>query len=146
MTALGLVLSACTTVTAPFAAGPAEGESTPSGRYIVAVTHLRYSESATDAFNRHAEVLQKLASASPGNVGTSFRGDLGGRDRWTLSVWTDAARMGAFVASPEHIAAIREIVPAAEIVRTVQYRIELDEYPPAWDDALHVLETQGIDR
>ncbi|GAB4564601.1 MAG: hypothetical protein Tsb0020_14940 [Haliangiales bacterium] len=139
-------LTACTTFTAPFESGPAEGEPPPSGAYVVAVTHLRYHQSAADAFNRHADVLQKLARESRGNVVTSFRGDLTGRDRWTMSVWLDEASMGEFVASPEHIAAIRDIVPTAELVRTVQYRLDAAEYPPNWDDSLDILDEWGIDR
>jgi quinol monooxygenase YgiN len=137
-------LSSCT-ISAPLQEGPAQ-EEPASGEYIVAVTHLRFAESASEIFEKHADVLPDLALQAPGNVSVTFRKNLATRDRWTMSTWTDMASMGAFVASPEHIQAIRDVMPGAEIVRTTQTTIPADTYPMSWDEALDLLEAQGIDR
>ena len=143
---IAFVFASGCAIGSPLEDGPAAEEVTPSGQYIVSVTHLRYKDGMGDVTFAHADVLADKIKSAPGNVGHALRRQIVDRDVWTLSIWTDRESLGNFVASPEHLEAIRDVAPTSEIGRTVNFMVDIEDSPPSWDRALSELEKRGIDR
>lgn len=140
-------LLACA-IAQPFAGpGYADGAVTvaPDGPFLVAATQATPAAGEEATFGNHVDAIQATLDAmdvESGLVGYSLRGEIGGRDNWTLTVWTSEAAMLDFVLSDAHTAAMTEAEQIVDIGRFVHWE-ESDPaaIPPDWESVLDRLET-----
>ena len=139
---IALMFVACA-VSRPFEGpGFADGEVTvePEGPFLVAATYARPAKSESDAFHDHVDAIQQsldAMDADSGLVGYSLRGEIAGRDNWTLTVWTTEEAMMAFVLSDVHLDAMADADTVLEAGTFVHWE-ESDpaEIPPDWNRVL----------
>ena len=135
-----LIMSACT-MSLPFdGPGVTDGELTTddAGPFVVAATYARPKPHQSDAFQDHVGAIQELLDtldAESGLVGYSLRGEILGRDNWTLTVWTSEEAMMDFVLSDVHLAAMAEADLIVEDASFTHWE-EPDAVaiPPEWDE------------
>lgn len=141
--AVGLAGTACAAAS-PFE-GPgydrADGVTTAAdGPFVAVVTHTRMAEGARDAFDAHVEAVVDQASDAPGFVGSSLRGEIFGRERWTLTVWETDADLGTFYGSGAHAEAMRDAHDVIDAVYSHRFEVDRAAMPPRWGETLRLLD------
>lgn len=127
--------------------GWADGEMTldHDGPFVVAATYGRTYPGQDDAFGDHVDAIVESLDAmdeESGLVGYALRGEIGGRDNWTVSVWTTEEAMLEFVVSDVHLAAMADVDVILEETAFAHWE-EPDSaaLPPDWDQVRDQLET-----
>jgi quinol monooxygenase YgiN len=114
------------------------------GPFLVAATHGRPAPGQSDAFQDHVRAIVETLDAmdaDSGLVGYSLRGEIGGRDNWTVSVWTSEEAMYDFVVSDVHAAAMAEAdVLMEEGTFTHWEEPDATALPPDWDVVIDELD------
>ncbi|MCB9764276.1 MAG: DUF3291 domain-containing protein [Alphaproteobacteria bacterium] len=146
MSSLIVLLSGCA-LAAPFE-GPGYDMSEgllieADGPLIAVVTHARHAKGKGKEFDAHVDAIVEQLEASPGYVGKSLRGEIGGRDAWTLSVWEDEASVSGFMAQGAHLDAVNASSEITELLRAARFEIAPEEMPPDWGEALDILDEQS---
>ncbi|MEQ1570067.1 MAG: antibiotic biosynthesis monooxygenase [Myxococcota bacterium] len=121
--------------------GYADGELRPDveGPLVAAVTHTRAKRGAKDAFDASIDAIVAQLDTQPGLVGKSLRGELFGRDRWTLTVWESSEDLTTFVTSGAHLEAMGQWEALVDDVYSTSFTSE----SPSWDEALdHLAEVE----
>jgi hypothetical protein len=141
-----LFLSACA-MSLPFEGpGYTDGAMTTddSGPFLVAATYARPKPEQSDAFGDHVDAIQEwldARDAESGLVGYSLRGEILGRDNWTMSVWTSEEAMMDFVLSDVHLAAMSEADLIIEDASFTHWEEEDPAaIPPEWEVVLEKLD------
>jgi heme-degrading monooxygenase HmoA len=137
MRTLPLFLSACTAAS-PFA-GPGwdDGLTTDApGPFIAVATHTRATAGRESTFDLHVDAIKAQLETQPGLVGSSLRGRIPGRERWTLTVWEDEESIVDFVVAGAHAEAMSDYENAIEGIYYATWTVEADELPLDWSDAL----------
>jgi quinol monooxygenase YgiN len=110
------------------------------GPFLVAATHAVPAPGQGDVFDAHVAAIQDTLDgydAESGLIAYSLRGEIGGRDNWTATVWTDEGAMLAFVGSDTHAAAMAEAGTMLEAGTFVTWEVpDASGLPPRWDDIL----------
>lgn len=139
---LALVLGGCS-IAAPFEGpgyDPAQGLVTNAeGPFFAVVTKARIRRGEGQAFNAHVEAIQDSLDGQPGLVGSALRAQLGGRDRWTLTVWEDAESLLQFATGEAHLEAMVDADAITDGVWSASWALQPAEVPPGWDEALERL-------
>ena len=143
---IAMMLFACAVSREFEGPGWSEGELTLDydGPFLVAATHARPAAGQSDAFHDHVDAIQETLDGmdvDSGLVGYSLRGEIGGNDNWTLTVWTSEEAMMGFVVSPVHAAAMANADVLLE-KGTFTHWEEPDAtaLPPEWDRVLDSLD------
>ncbi|MBX2801239.1 MAG: antibiotic biosynthesis monooxygenase [Myxococcales bacterium] len=110
---------------------------------VTVVTHTRLRRGAGRQFDEHLDAIETQLWGQPGFIGFSKRREIGGRERWLLSVWRDEASMTEFVTSGAHLAAMQEADALTEGFRTVSYTLQPWQLPPSWEMAVDELKANG---
>jgi heme-degrading monooxygenase HmoA len=110
------------------------------GPFLAVVTHTAVKPGQDDAFDTHVDAIEAQLEAAPGFVGSSLRGEVFGRERWTLTVWTSEAALGAFYGSGAHARAMQDTAAVVEGVYSAGWELQPEALPPSWDEALEALE------
>lgn len=115
-----------------------------AGPFLVAGTYARPYGDQTDAFDDHVAAIQESLDAmdeESGLIGYSLRGEIGGRDRWTLTVWTSEEAMMDFVVSDVHLAAMSAADVLLEDASFAHWEEpDATALPPEWDLVLDQLD------
>ena len=141
-----LFMSACA-MSLPFEGpGYTDGELTTddSGPFVVAATYARPKPDQSDVFHDHVAAIQGSLDGMDGEsglVGYSLRGEILGRDNWTLTVWTSEEAMMDFVLSDVHLAAMGEADLLVEDASFTHWEEpDAAALPPEWDLVLEKLD------
>ena len=110
------------------------------GPFLAVVTHTAVKPGQDDAFDAHVEAIEAQLEAAPGFVGSSLRGEVFGPERWTLTVWTSEAALGAFYGGGAHARAMQDTTEVVEAVYSAGWELQPESVPPSWDEALEALE------
>jgi hypothetical protein len=125
--------------------GIVDGEVTAEGPFVVSATHAVPAKGQGDAFQSHVGAIQAeldAMDAESGLVGYSLRGELGGDDNWTSTIWTSEEAMLAFVAGEAHSAAMGEGASLLDEGTFVHWEVgDASALPPSWDDIVGRLES-----
>lgn len=131
--------SACTLHSEFIGPGFEEGTyiSKYAGPFLVAVTHARSASGQSAAFGDHVEAIEQQIATSDGLIGYSLRGDIPGRDNWTLSIWESEEDMVEFMTTGAHLAAMGDAGTVLEEGH-FEWWEEADPaaMPPVWSEAL----------
>ena len=109
---------------------------------VVAITYADVAAGQKRAFNDHVEAVVEQTEESPGFVARSLRGEIPGREVWTLTVWEDEESLLAFATSGAHLEAMSEYAALTEVAESRTWTIDASEMPVDWDDALLHLEEE----
>jgi heme-degrading monooxygenase HmoA len=136
---------ACTVSSLFHGPGIAEdGTLDSEGPFVVAATYARPAKGQDAAFQAHVEAITDSLDAmdeSSGLIGYSLRGELGGRDNWTATLWTSEEAMLTFVVGDVHAAAMADAGTVLEEAAFVHWEeADAGALPPDWDDLLERLE------
>jgi quinol monooxygenase YgiN len=101
---------------------------------VVAVTHAILDPANRREFDRQSRLVIDSLPSHPGHIGHSVATRILGNEVWTLTVWTDAASLDAFVSSPVHTQAIRSGLPAVISARFLTTSWPADQVPPPWKE------------
>jgi quinol monooxygenase YgiN len=112
---------------------------TDQDAYVVAVTHVKIRSEWKDLFDEHVGNIEDSLQDQPGLVGYALRAAIPGRDRWTMTVWTDEQALIDFVGGPVHAAAMQDAYKVAESAETAHFTAKAEEIPVPWDDAIAAL-------
>jgi quinol monooxygenase YgiN len=141
-----LMLSFGCALSSPFVGpGFSDGEYTSDheGPFVVAVTYARQARGEGEAFADHVDAIEEQMQRSEGIVGYSLRGDLVGRDNWTMSIWESEPALLAFVTREAHGDAMIEadtVLEDSEFTHWVE--TDPEAMPPTWEQGLDYLEGQ----
>jgi quinol monooxygenase YgiN len=115
-------------------------EIEPGRAYLVLASHLPLKRITSTArfFLAVSAVRRQLADAE-GLVGYTLRAKPLARNYWTLSVWTDAAALQAFVRTPPHLIVMSSLRPSMGPTKFVQWEITAEDALPTWMEALERL-------
>lgn len=136
-------------ISPPFSGpGYQNGEVTVAsdGPYFIAATHLVLPEgdAETEAiFNERMDAINAVLDEQPGLIGYSFRANIGGVDRYTVTVWEAEEDAVAWVNHDVHVDAMSAMAGRAAGGVTTHWTISKDELPPEWDDIKARLGTDG---
>lgn len=113
---------------------------------VVAVTEavLVKDRAQRDEFWRYVDHVEASLPQQPGLLGYAKRIELLGGRAWTMSVWTTAGQLDAFVYDPAHLAAMRTARGALKSFKTTRFEVPAREAPPKWQAALKTLEAAPI--
>ncbi len=115
-----------------------------AGPFVVAVTHAKPAKGKGGAFNDHVDAIEAQLLEMDGFVGYSFRGEIGGRDRWTLTLWESEDALMGFITTGVHIEAMAQ---SGELLEEIHSGVWVEEdpgqLPPTWGEALDFLDEQG---
>jgi|GEM_PF-1412643 len=144
-----LALSGCgLPMAAPFA-GPGfsdeVGVTHPDAEatVVIGLTNAKVAEGQGAAFQAHVDAVVASLDAQDGFIGSSLRSTLDGTEAWTMTAWTDADAMWAFVGSEAHLAAIADADTVMSSSRFVTVEVAAEDMPLSWDDALQHLNVDG---
>jgi quinol monooxygenase YgiN len=138
-----LALAACNLHTPFDGPGMADGAlaTDHEGPFVVAVTYARSAPGEGRRFGDHVTAIEEQLADADGLVGYSLRGDLVGRDNWTLSVWESEDALLAFLTTGAHLAALGEAGTVLQDSRFASWdEPDRAALPPTWDQALAFLE------
>lgn len=127
-------------------AGPGIGEGgvVAEGPFVVSATHAIPAKGQGDAFGAHVDGIQAALDAmdaDSGLVGYALRGEVGGNDNWTSTIWTSEEAMLAFVVGEAHSAAMGEAASILAEGTFVHWEVaDASALPPSWDDILERLD------
>lgn len=110
------------------------------GPFLVVVTHTKIAKGERKAFNEHVEAVDEQLDAQSGFVARSLRAEMFGRERWTMTVWTDELSMLDFVTSGAHVQAMQDTATVLDGLHTASFEVSKAEMPPTWDQALAELD------
>ena len=110
------------------------------GPFFAVVTHAAVKPGEADAFDDHVEAIEDQLDAATGFVGSSLRGQVFGPERWTLTVWTSEAAIGAFYGGGAHARAMQDTAALLDGVYSAGWELHPEALPPSWDEALEALE------
>ena len=113
------------------------------GPFLVGATYARPHADQSDAFDDHVAAIQDVLDSmdeDSGLIGYSLRGEIAGRDNWTLTVWTSEEAMYGFVTSEEHLAAMAEADTILEDASFTHWETDASSLPPDWNEALSRLD------
>jgi len=119
---------------------PKEGLLIEADTLVAAVTYAEIARGQRSAFDDHVDAIVEQTEVSGGFVARSLRGELAGREVWTLTVWEDEESMAAFAASDAHLAAMGAAHEVTEQFDAAYWTLDASEMPVSWDDALLRLE------
>jgi heme-degrading monooxygenase HmoA len=106
---------------------------------VVAITAGRIEAGGASAFAARLDEVLAALPANDGLVGFSVRRELFGDRIWTLSAWRDDDSLDRFLASPEHVRAVREGgVPRSSVV-FVRVPLPKALLPLSWPQAERLL-------
>lgn len=74
--------------------------------FFVSVTHAIPEKGMGDVFDDHVAAIEEQLANTDGAVAWSLRGEVGGRDRWTITIWEDEEAMLLFMTSGAHLDAM----------------------------------------
>lgn len=138
-------LSACA-ISSPFS-GPQyswrQGAALPADQSVIVVlteAQLGDDPKARAVFWDNAKAVRKTLSDHVGFIGSSLRLDISGDRAWTMTVWTDAAAVQAFIESPAHQKAIRDAAPGLKGARFARMEIPAGDLPVDWKAAMAALD------
>lgn len=110
----------------------------PTHEYLLVLTHLPVKRlTSLPRFLAYTRRIQKQLDAAPaGLIGYSLLAKPHRSRYWTLTAWSDAGSMRAFVRASPHrdaMTRMREILPNFQ---TTQWTLIGAAVPPSWHDAL----------
>ncbi|MEQ1501524.1 MAG: antibiotic biosynthesis monooxygenase [Myxococcota bacterium] len=111
--------------------------SDAEGPFVAAATHTRAKIGAGNAFDAQLDAILDQLDAQPGLVGLSLRGEILGRDKWTLTVWETEEDLAGFVTSDAHLEAMGQADALVDAVYSATW--STTEVPPSWDEVLDEL-------
>ena len=110
---------------------------------VITQTSVRDERGKQKQFNGYVKNIERSLNEQHGLYGYALREDLLGNRAWKMTVWYDEKSMyKSKISSPhrEAIASAGELVTTATFVRTERPETDI---LPSWDEALHLLETEG---
>lgn len=111
------------------------------GPFWVAATYARSARGQNAPFQDHVGAIDAEIAEADGLVGYALRGEIGGRDNWTMSIWESEEELYAFVASPAHLAAMGEADLLLEDSAFTHWtEADGSALPPTWEEALDRLD------
>ncbi len=114
-------------------------EPTETETVLVAVTRGVIDRGRRGAFSRELRAVLAKMTACPGLVGFAARQQILGRAVWTLSAWTDAEALRAFVQSQTHRRAAKHGGIPATAVEAAFVELPRSVLPLGWDQAERIL-------
>ena len=138
-----ITLGGCVVAT-PFR-GPGQDVAAGTGELVLSLTQATLNDDsrARAVFWDYVDQVEASLEDQPGFVGFSKRAELFGDNAWTMTVWSDAGSLQAFVNSAPHRAAMRDAMGALADARFARVTIGRDELPVSWERALELLDRQG---
>ena len=115
----------------------------PDGPVRVAVTHAWPARGAAKDFDAHVAAIVVQLEATDGVYGWSLRGEIGGRERWTMTLWEDEVAMVDFLVTGAHLAAMTHEPPLLDDAEFVQWEEpDPSALPPSWREATDRLDAE----
>lgn len=117
----------------------------PDDPVIVVVTQAKVGSNIARnlQFWRQVSRVYRSLETQPGLLGYSIRRQLLGDQAWTITAWSDAAALQAFVAGGVHRQAMNEGSPALTAMSFVRAEVRYRELPLSWAAAEHILAQSG---
>lgn len=109
---------------------------------VVALTSSRIPSGSAAAFSARLDEILTALPANDGLVAFSVRRELFGDHIWTMSVWRDDDSLDRFLASPEHVRAVREGGIPRGSVDFVRVALPKALLPLSWPQAERLLADQ----
>jgi len=111
------------------------------GPFVVAATYARTAPGHNAPFQDHVGAIDAEIADAEGLVGYALRGEIGGRDNWTMSIWESEEALYTFVISPAHLAAMGEADLLLEDSAFTHWtEADGSALPPTWEEALDRLD------
>jgi heme-degrading monooxygenase HmoA len=108
----------------------------PEAPVVVALTYGRPARGEAAAFEDHVGAILEQLEETDGVYGWSLRGELGGRERWTMTLWESEAAMMDFVLSGNHLEAMAYDPVLFEDGEFAHWEeADPSALPPTWSDA-----------
>ena len=107
---------------------------------VVAITAGRIEAGGTRAFSASLDEVLSAMPANDGLVAFSVRRELFGDRVWTMSAWRDDDSLDRFLASPEHVRAVREGGIPRDAVDFVRLMLPKALLPLSWTQAERLLD------
>ena len=114
--------------------------SDADGPFIAVITHTRVAKGESGLFGEHVDGIMGQLDDQSGFVGSSLKGQIFGRERWTLTVWEDAQSLVGFRDSGAHAKAMYDQDTVVDEVYYAYWELDRDAVPPSWDKALTELD------
>lgn len=109
---------------------------------VVALTAGRIEAGGASAFSARLDEVLAAMPANDGLVAFSVRRDLFGDRVWTMSAWRDDDSLDRFLASPEHLRAVREGGIPRGTVDFVRVALPKALLPLSWTQAERLLDDE----
>ncbi len=107
---------------------------------VLVLTRIVVNVDQRDEFDRQTKRVIDSMAQQEGLIGFSARRQLFGSDGWTMSVWASDEARAAFVRSSVHQQAMRQSQPAIVTVELKRLRLQRQQLPGSWAQALALLD------
>ena len=139
----GVALVAGCAISGPFEGPGYDGETVTtdaSGPYLAVATYAKMASGQRKAFGAHVDAVEAQLKSFDGLVGYSLRGEIPGKEVWTVTVWEDEAALLEFVTSGAHQVAMADATTVVAEFDSAHFEVSADRLPPAWSDILDALD------
>ena len=130
-------------VSGPFEGpGFSEGEVTTNtdGPLLAVVTYARRASGERSAFQSYVDTITHQLDETDGLIGYELRGELPGREVWTVTVWESEGAMLDFVASGAHATAMGASSQVVAEFDSAHLEVEAEDLPLDWSELLAALD------
>jgi len=136
-----LPMTACA-MSGPFEGPGWDGELTTAheGPFLAVVTWARQARGEQKAFGAYVDTVSDQLDEAEGLVGYALRGELPGREVWTVTVWESEEAMRDFVTSGAHLIAMGAADQVVEEFDSAHLEVTAEELPLDWDVLLDALD------
>ena len=101
---------------------------------VVAVTHAVVDRDKRGPFDEYTQKVAASLPEQPGFIAYSLRIRPFGDEVWTMTMWVHDDAVDSFTASPVHVRAIREGMPAVTAAQFLRFDWPSRGAPPSWDE------------
>ncbi|MEN0066579.1 MAG: hypothetical protein AAGA48_30880 [Myxococcota bacterium] len=139
---------ACLALTACAVSGTFEGPgyedgtlvTEAEGPFVAVATYARRAAGERGRFNGYVSDISTQLDGTVGLVGYALRGELPGREVWTITVWEDEAAMMDFVTSGAHLTAMGSANEVVAEFDSAMFEVDADDLPLDWSTILERLD------
>lgn len=111
---------------------------------IVAVTHAVLDAKTRGAFDDSTRKVAASLPQQPGFIAYSLRTRLFGDEVWTMTMWVNEEAVDGFTASPVHVRAIRDGMPAVKTAQFLRFEWPSRGAAPSWEEIKRRLASEPV--
>ena len=110
---------------------------------VVTYTEFKNKRESKKQFNQLVDGIMESIETSEGLYGYSIRRDFLGNSAWTYTIWRNNTSMQLFKVAPAHLNAMKNASNVLNTAKFANVKIQQEQLPYSWDDALNLLENEG---